>query len=75
VPMNQDDIFCVICTKAIDLNKFKRHEHGLAVHDRCYVLKMQSFSPRTTAPAQVIEATPTALKARNLPADPARDEY
>jgi hypothetical protein len=50
VPMNQDDIFCVICTKAIDLNKFKRDEHGLAVHDRCYVLKMQSFSPRTTAP-------------------------
>jgi hypothetical protein len=50
VRMNQDDIFCVICRQAIDLDNFKQDEHGLAVHDHRYVSKMQSFPTKNDGP-------------------------
>ena len=32
--------FCWICSHALDLETCKTDEHGMAVHENCYVLKI-----------------------------------
>ncbi len=32
--------FCWICGKAVDLRMCKTDDHGMAVHEDCYVLKV-----------------------------------
>jgi hypothetical protein len=32
---------CVICSKPVPLESSKTNEHGKAIHEECYVLKLQ----------------------------------
>jgi len=45
---------CWICGKAVDLNKCKTDEHGLPVHEACYVARitLKSEPKRPNSPAR-----------------------
>lgn len=40
IPKLKRSFFCWICGKAVDLKTCSTDEHGVAVHEECYVLKM-----------------------------------
>ena len=60
LPFHQSspDPLCSICTKPVLLEKSKTDEHGLAVHEECYVLKLQ-LHPATTEMLNNVGAKPS----------------
>jgi hypothetical protein len=50
--MEDKILACWICGKAVDLKICKTDEHGLAVHEACYVMRiiLKSQPPESHAP-------------------------
>jgi predicted metal-binding transcription factor (methanogenesis marker protein 9) len=38
------DLLCCICSKPVPLEDAKTEEHGMAVHEQCYLLKLNRAS-------------------------------
>jgi hypothetical protein len=41
--MDTKPLACWICGKAVNLNTCKTDEHGLTVHEECYVARIKSW--------------------------------
>jgi hypothetical protein len=41
------DPLCLLCTQPVSLENSKTEEHGLAIHEECYVLSLTRQRPRS----------------------------
>jgi hypothetical protein len=55
---------CCVCYQSVLLETAKTEEHGLAIHEQCYFLKLQ-LQRATTAPTVNIQTVRDSCRAEN----------
>jgi hypothetical protein len=61
------NLICWLCGKSVDVTACKTDEHGKAVHEACYVVRIALEASSRKAPASLTSAGGPLAAKRNLP--------